>query len=509
MFYFESIKMHTLDPLTAMQLSAGSTLNRPAAVIRELIDNAIDAQARHITIYLDAQGALAVHDDGIGMTADELACAFQRHTTSKLHRYDDLLTLQTLGFRGEALAAIAAIARVTCVSRTAHCNSAHEIRLAAGEIHDLRPCAGVVGTAVRVERLYHAIPHRRHFWRQPHTERHHIVDVCIQYALIYPHIRFMVTYEQQVLLATPGTGDIAHTLHEIWPHITMHTIHAHSPDKSGELHGYIGDEFVTARRHQIVAINHRPVAVRGFMAHVIDEVLPPVQGRHATAVLHFVLPHDVIDVNQRSHKDELGIRTPSIIARLLYDAIRRPIHGAGTAHIHVPHCVPQVTLIGRYAEWILWSSSEGIIVMDPANVMRLCAITSLESGTVCVPPYPLDQHTTQVFARYADQWGQLGINLIYNQHNQLCITRLPKLAQTHALDTALHACVRTIRRGGTFAMGLGHLLDPDWLYTQLSHYPNPWDGHALFMIGHQRIAQALRPSHPTTEALGQSLQSPE
>lgn len=508
MFLFESIEMHTLDPLTAMQLTAGSTLNRPSAVIRELIDNAIDAHARHISIHLDAQGTLAVHDDGIGMTADELAVAFQRHTTSKLRRYDDLLTLETLGFRGEALSAIAAIARVTCISRTAQCTSAHEIRLAAGEMHDLRPCAGVIGTTMRVERLYQAMPHRRHFWRQPHTERHHIIDVCTQYALIYPHIRVTVTYEQQVVLATSGSGDSAQCLCEIWPDSSMQAVNATSTGNAGELQGFVGTQTAPARRQQIVAINQRPIAVRGFIAHLIDEVLPPVQGQHPAALLHFRLPNDVIDVNQRSNKDELGIRTPSVIARLLYDAIRIPSIN-NVPMIHVPQRLPQAVFVGRHAEWLLWSSIEGLMIMDPANVMRICGISALESGRLCVPPYPLDTAGAQLFLRCANQWEQLGIHLVHNPHNQLCITRLPRMSHTHALDTAMSACIRTMRRGGTLAMGLGHFLDPDWLYTQLARCATPWDGHALFMIGHQRMAHALRMPSTPIAAPDQSLQPPE
>jgi len=508
MFYLESVQMHTLDPLTAMQLTAGSTLNRPSAVIRELIDNAIDAQSTHISIYLDAHGSLAVHDDGIGMSADELARAFQRYTTSKLTCYDDLLTLKTLGFRGEALAAIAAIARVTCISRTAQCATAHEVRIAAGELQDLRPCAGVVGTAIHVERLYQAIPHRRNFWRQPHTERQHIIDICTQYALIYPHIRVTVVHENQVVLATQGSGDITRALHEIWPHSEMHRVSADLTGGAGYLRGFVGDQLSPARRHQIVAINHRPIAVRGFIAHVIDEVLPPVQGRHTTAVLHFMLPNDAIDINLRSYKDELGIRTPSVIARLLYDAIRQPQACVSTPPIYATQVLPKLTFIGRHGEWLLWSSVEGIVIMDPANVMRTCAITSLESGTLCVPPYPLDTQTANVFLNHVDQWEPFGIQLTHDNHAQLCVTRLPRMAHTQALDTALDACTRTIRRGGTFAMGLGHLLDPVWLYTQLTQHPNPWDYNALFMIGHQRIAHALRLPHATTGVLAQSPQSP-
>jgi DNA mismatch repair ATPase MutL len=361
----------------------------------------------------------------------------------------------------------------------------------------------MVGTSIRVEQLYQSMPHRRRFWRQPHTERQHIVDTCTQYALIYPHIRMTVTFEQQGLLATTGSGDHMQTLHEVWPHINMYTVNAHSTGGSGEVMGYVGDHAIPTRRCQVVAINQRPVAVRGFIAHIIDEVLPPFQGQHTATLLQFRLPKDSIDINQRNQKDELGIRTPSVIARLLYDAIRQP----SIQHvppIHVSQQLPQATYIGRHAEWLLWSSSEGVIVMDPANVIHMCGITTFASGQLCVPPYPLDHATAQLFLQYADQWQQLGLQFIHNQDNQLCITRIPHMAHTHALDTAIRSCVRTIRRGGTLAMGLGHLLDPDWLYTQLTRHPTPWDGQALLMIGHQRIAHALRMPSAMTAVLDQA-----
>lgn len=498
--------MHTLDQLTATQLTAGTTLNRPSAVICELIDNAIDAQAQQITIYLDAQGTLCVHDDGIGMTVEELPRAFARHTTSKITCYDDVYRLRTLGFRGEALASIAAIARVTCISRTQACASAHELRIAHGQIHDLRPCAGAVGTHITVERLYHAIPQRRNFWRQPHTERQHIVDMCTHYALTYPHIGFRVLYEQHTLLNTCNHHTLQDVLSALWPNEEFTPIDARLFDGQYHLSGFISQRMSPSRRQQIVAINQRPITVRGFMAHMIDEVLPPHHGHHPSVVLLFHLPTDEIDVNLRSHKDELGLRTPSVIARLLYSAIRQRHHGVFPQSIITTHQLPELTLIGQYADWFVWSCVEGLVIMDPANVMAVCGITRLAPGRLCVPPYPIDKQAATIFLSHSTQWEHLGLQFDIRTPDQITLTHLPQVAHTNKLDRSLKAFVHTMRRGGTFAMGIGHFLDPHWLHAQLAQLSNPWDHHAIWMVGHQRIAQALRISAPTNQVPDQSQQ---
>lgn len=495
--------MHTLDTLTATQLTAGSTLNRPAAVIRELIDNAIDAQATAITLILDQHGRMRLQDNGIGITATELPHAFARHTTSKLTHYADLCTLTTLGFRGEALAAIAAIARVTCISRTATCTTAHELRIAGGEIHDIRPCAGTIGTDITVEHLYQMIPQRRHFWRQPHTERQHIIDICIQYALIYSAIAFRVIIDQTTHLVTSGTGNMHHALMEIWPHITPTPVVASTHDGTAHINGFVASDYAPARRQQIIAINRRPIAVRGVYAHLLDELLPPMRHQHATAILDITLPPDSIDINVRSTKDEIGIRTPSVIAKLLYASICTPTPPTSLPQIHLSH-MPTLTHLGRYADWHLWICAEGVVIMNPANVIKACQITQFATGDLCVPPHPLSPQMTAFFVAHATQWEQCGLQLAYNHAQQLCIIRTPFATDATAITRALDACVRTVNQGGSFIMGIGHLLTPQWLYTQLLMQPNPWVHRAVWMIGHYRIADALRVTHVPTGVPDQS-----
>jgi DNA mismatch repair protein MutL len=145
----------------------------------------IDAGAHHIQIQVGEHCRMQVRDDGCGMTANELPLAFTRHTTSKITCYADLLGTDP-GFRGEALANIAAVARVTCVSRTADAPHAYELRIAGGEIHDIRPCAGAVGTQIIVERSFYTTPHRRNFWRQPYSEAQHIGDIVSRYRVVLP-----------------------------------------------------------------------------------------------------------------------------------------------------------------------------------------------------------------------------------------------------------------------------------------------------------------------------------
>ncbi|MFM2308363.1 MAG: hypothetical protein RLY87_483, partial [Chloroflexota bacterium] len=285
--------MHTLDPLTATQLAAGATIDRPAAVVRELLDNAIDAGARRITVRV-ADGAIHVADDGCGMGADELLLAFQRYTTSKLQHANDTVGITTLGFRGEALAALAAIAAVSAVSRRVGDTHAHEVRFAAGELQDARPTAGSIGTAVTVERLFYTSPHRRTFWRQPQVELQRIADMVGRYALCYPHIAFGCDVAQTDAAHTTGSGDLAQTILELWGDADLIPVHATLPGTSAELRGILASvqSARPLRRRQIIAVNRRPIAARGTIAHLIDEVLPPQRQLYPACVLQFQLPSD-------------------------------------------------------------------------------------------------------------------------------------------------------------------------------------------------------------------------
>ena len=489
--------MHHLDPLTALQITAGTTIDRPVAVIRELIDNAIDAGARHIDISVQ-DGGMHVTDDGCGMNAHDLALAFMRHTTSKIQHYDDIHTITTIGFRGEALASIAAIARVTCTSRTSTCPHARELRIAAGDIQDIRPCAGHVGTQVRVERLYYTAPHRRTFWRQAPHELQLIGDLVARYAVLFPHIAFRAHIGTDIQHATSGSGDLTTTIHEVWHAPVQAVIASQLPSSSIMTHGALVADSAAAplRRRQVIAINQRPLAPRGLLAHVLDELLPPHHNHYPALVLQLTLPRDMIDINLKASKEEIGVRSPSVVARALYHALQpRRLQVQVGELPTMPF--PDYQAIGYYREYVVAQSGDSLAIANPATIMRYCGIEQLAAGPMVVPPYPLEESQWQVIAPHQQALALLGMRVSNGM-----VTHLPHVAHQRPLSQGIAQLVRCLRQGGSPTMAVAAIIDADTLLAWLAHHPAPWQSQALYVIHHHKIATALRSRHTTGAPAG-------
>ncbi|MCH8920854.1 MAG: ATP-binding protein [Chloroflexi bacterium] len=201
--------IRVLTPETAAKIAAGEVVERPASVVKELVENALDAGASAIAVEVSGGGQelIRVTDDGCGLAAEELELAFARHATSKLTG-DDLLSITTLGFRGEALPAIAAMAEVEMVSRPADAQSAAYVRLDGGAVVERGERGAPAGTSVSVSQLFARQPARRKFLRSPSTEANHIASVVSHYALAYPAVRFSLTLEGRQSLLTDGNGEL-------------------------------------------------------------------------------------------------------------------------------------------------------------------------------------------------------------------------------------------------------------------------------------------------------------
>jgi DNA mismatch repair protein MutL len=197
-----------LPPVIVAQIAAGEVVERPASVIKELVENAIDAQATTITVDIRAGGIseMIIRDDGAGIPADQIETAFARHATSKLVNAEDLFAITTLGFRGEALPSIAAVAQVSCTSRTRDAAQAVELRIAGSEIQDKRTVGAPVGTTFLIRNLFYNLPVRREFLRSAGAETAAIATIMTQYALAYPHIRFTFNVDGKTRLSSNGTG---------------------------------------------------------------------------------------------------------------------------------------------------------------------------------------------------------------------------------------------------------------------------------------------------------------
>src|SRR5258706_2664942 len=184
--------IRVLDPMVSAQIAAGEVVERPASVVKELVENALDAGARRVSVSVRGGGIeeLVIQDDGGGIPADEIEVAFARHATSKLTIADDLWAIRTLGFRGEALPSIAAVAQVICISRTAGAPAGVELRIAGGETQAMSPRGAAVGTIFTIRNLFYNIPVRREFLKSPAAEATAIAGVVTQDALAYPQVAF-------------------------------------------------------------------------------------------------------------------------------------------------------------------------------------------------------------------------------------------------------------------------------------------------------------------------------
>src|ERR1700690_2905959 len=198
-----------LSPEVASQIAAGEVIERPASVVKELMENPVDSGAKSVTISVEEVGRrlIEVSDDGSGIASDELALAVSRHATSKLSKAEDLFHISTLGFRGEALASIGSVARMTLTSKVEHSQAGARIRFEGGSEGRVEKIGVPVGTVVRVEDLFYNVPARLKFLKADVTERRAIDTLVTRYALAYPNVRIKLTDGRSTTLQTSGDGD--------------------------------------------------------------------------------------------------------------------------------------------------------------------------------------------------------------------------------------------------------------------------------------------------------------
>src|SRR6266853_1678871 len=199
-------------------IAAGEVVERPASVAKELVENAIDAGARRIVIDVEAGGRrlLRVMDDGEGMTRDDALLAFERHATSKISRAEDLSAIATLGFRGEALASIASVARVELVTKTEETAAATRVVIEGGRMRDVKDAAHPTGTTFTVRDLFFNVPARRKFLRSEATESFHLTNLLTHYALAHPEIAFTLTNNGREILRAPVAKDLRERAYQIF-----------------------------------------------------------------------------------------------------------------------------------------------------------------------------------------------------------------------------------------------------------------------------------------------------
>jgi DNA mismatch repair protein MutL len=330
------VPIHVLPPEVADKIAAGEVVERPASVVKELVENAIDAGARNVRVEArdGGQRLIRVTDDGTGIPHAEVPLAFARHATSKLTSIDDLEHIQTLGFRGEALASIAAVSRLTMVSRTAHAAGGALIRLEGGRQVRFAEHGAPPGTSVSVENLFYNVPARLKFLKAPATEAGHIHRVVTRYAMAFPEIRFQLLLNERVALQTTGQGSLYDVLLEVLGLDACHQLIALPDAEAGVLPGRSPRPLVTGyvgrpslhhaqRDHIILFVNRRWVQDRLLTAAVVQayHTLLPA-GRYPVAVLSVTIDPGEVDVNVHPTKSEVKFRDQQAVFGALQKAVR-------------------------------------------------------------------------------------------------------------------------------------------------------------------------------------------
>lgn len=329
------MSIHVLPPEVAAKIAAGEVVERPASVVKELVENAIDAGARTIRVEAREGGRrlIRVSDDGDGIPPDEVPIAFARHATSKLTHVEDLERITTLGFRGEALASIAAVSRLSLISRPASQPAGVEIRFDGGEQVSLGPKGVPTGTTVTVQNLFYNVPARLKFLKAPATEAGHIRRMVVNYALAYPELRFHLTIDQRVAFQTSGDSDLHSVIVEVMGLETARQMVEISaqPPAAISVSGYIGiPSLHRAQRDRLkFFVNRRWVQDPSLGAAVTQayHTFLPV-GRYPVAVIDVTLDRAEVDINVHPTKSEVKFRDQRQVFSVVQKSVRSTVVSA-------------------------------------------------------------------------------------------------------------------------------------------------------------------------------------
>ncbi|HMV28290.1 MAG TPA: DNA mismatch repair endonuclease MutL, partial [Anaerolineales bacterium] len=333
-----------LSSEVSSQIAAGEVVERPASVVKELTENSLDAGATTISISVADAGRtlIEVADDGHGIPANELELAAARHATSKLVQSDDLFHIQTLGFRGEALASIGSVSQMTITSRVESAKEGARLRVNGGISEKVEKVGAPVGTVVRVENLFYNVPARLKFLKTDTTERRAIDSLVTRYALAYPNVRFKITDGKQVTLQTAGDGDRRSILASLYGvEVAKQMLEVMSSEEGMTLTGFISPVSLTRSNRKEITffINGRwvqEISLNSALLQAYHTLL--MVGRYPLTALFLDMAPEDVDVNVHPTKAEVRFRAQDKI----FSFVQRSVRKALLAYTPVPAVSPQL-----------------------------------------------------------------------------------------------------------------------------------------------------------------------
>lgn len=328
--------IHVLDETTINKIAAGEVVERPASVIKELIENSIDASATNIEVEIGDGGVdyMRITDNGIGMTEEDARLAILRHATSKIQQVEDLFDIASLGFRGEALASIASVSHFSLTTRKADSDLGTRIIVDGGTFTDCIPYGAAPGTTIEIKDLFYNTPARRKFLKTERTESSKIQDIVGKLALSNPHISFKLIVDDRVAIITPGNGIIGDTVAALYGYKTKDDIFtvAYESD-SIYIDGVVSKPTLlkSTRIWQTIIVNNRVISDKTIMKAIDNayHALLPKNG-HPLVVLNITVPAGMVDINVHPRKSEVKFSDDKIIFKAVYhgilNALNNPLH---------------------------------------------------------------------------------------------------------------------------------------------------------------------------------------
>jgi len=313
----------------AEKIAAGEVVERPANVVKELIENGIDAGAKEIRIIVKKAGKSLIHiiDDGIGIPPDEIVIAFERHTSSKINKFEDLEVLSTLGFRGEALASIAAVSQVEITSRIKEKERGVKLIIEDRKIIDKKEIFCPIGTDIKVKNLFYNIPARQKFLKKDFTELGHITDIIQRYSLAYPHLHFIYMHNDLSILNCPALNDLKTTVFHIYgKNVAKFMEPINFMEGNLKIHGLLGHSEISKnnRTHSSIILNKRYV-ISDLLFRAIQEAYKGtlMTGKYPFFILHLEIDPSVIDFNVHPKKLNIRFENEDYIYNKVYNIVRK------------------------------------------------------------------------------------------------------------------------------------------------------------------------------------------
>jgi DNA mismatch repair protein MutL len=386
--------INILSPDVVAKIAAGEVVERPASVVKELIENALDAGATHIQIELEDGGTkkIVVKDNGQGMSEEDILVCFQPHSTSKISTDADLSSIQSLGFRGEALSSIAAVSRMTIKSRPRYSESGYSLELVGGIVEDEQPIGMPPGTEISVESLFYSTPARRKFLKESASELRYVVEVVTRYTMAFPKIGFTLIHNKEKVIHFSADEKISHRAQSVLgEHISQALLPIDHQSRYGKVTGFIGKPQTAhpSTKLQYLFVNNRIITdtkISRVLAESFGSLIEP--RTYPPCILFITVPGESVDVNVHPRKEEVAFAYPREIQELIKDGTNHTLKNNNITYTHRSRQPDMDTYTADFLKnnvtpWNVKDITEGTII----QIHNLYLVTASPQGMLLI-----DQH---------------------------------------------------------------------------------------------------------------------